>query len=805
MYLSTTIVTSSRAAPTSTTFPSISANPNTTTSLAAPPKLADSVTNISTTASSRSTIHTTTSTSASRNLVRINNAKAHNNQLIGTYVIIPHIVIPPLSSDVKDFLPPPIILESTTNHHQFPLLQIIQDILHFPCPTPTSPPFTFECTSMAAARNHQVLQSHHFDIHACITHNDTTCTPGSEFRAVTCLDPLFRHHALWPKVREMLAVGAITYLSHDPTNEQRKKENDALIEFNNHKKAQAVPEIISKSLASEVQFGFCFVIPISSISSIPNSMVCPLGTADQMTITAEGLRVPKTRLTHDQTFCLLPESESVNNLTDSSKYAELIFGFCLHRMIYHAVSLRFHFPNHRILCSKYDFAKAYRRLHYHGSSAARCIAVFQNLAYVMLRLSFGGTSCPASWCAVSELITDLANSLLHDPAWLATAPFRSPDQDLVPPPERLPSNIPLSPALPTMILPPPHPEGMTDVFVDDVSTLFLDTAEQCIRAPAAVPFAIHVVSRPISPNEPMPRENVLSCNKLAAEGAPSETKVILGWHLDFRRLLIQLPSDKHQSWSHDLLQIITTSRCTKKELESLIGRLNHAAAILPLARFFLSRLRHKHDNARFDRSPINFNRSDIKILKLWITLLDKAHRGISFNLITLRQPTNIIITDACPKGIGGFSVTTGISWRLDISSYSDIPNNSLEFLASVVGILLEHDLGHIPDLGNVLAMTDNSSCACWLFRSNFDASHHIPSTSKSPPPWQNDALNKISPCIPNTSAGLTICSPTYSPDNTVSPTMNSFPLPSIPSQRRFQTISTFVRSRTILHAGSSRP
>lgn len=678
------------------------------------------------TVSTASALHTnldTNSISIARNLARIQQATSQNQQLIGTYVILHHRVHKPLPSDVRYFLPAPIILESTSQHHGFPLLPIIQSILQHPCPTPLKPEFRFECSTEAALHNASLLQSHDYDLHACISQSPTTCRPGSEFRDVKCLDALFHLHSLWPKVRAMLSLGAITYLSHEPSEDQRLRENEALLHFNNHKGAQAVPDIISKSLSSEVSFGFCLVLPITSIISIPNAMICPLGTAQQMTIKADGTRIPKTRLTHDQTFCLLTGSESVNVLTDTSKYAELIFGYCLHRMIYQAVSLRFHYPHLRILCSKYDFAKAYRRLHYHGASAVRCIAVFEHLAYVMLRLSFGGKSCPASWCAVSELITDLANELLHDPTWSAEPPFCSPDQTLVPPPDRLPNHIPLAPSLPTMLLPPPHPEGMTDVFVDDVSTLFLDTPENCARAPAAVPLAIHVISRPIANDEPIPRENVLSCDKLSAEGAPSETKTILGWHLDFRRLLITLPPDKHQSWSNDIHGIITKQSCTKKELEQLVGRLNHAAQILPLARFFLSRLRHKHEHAKYDRCTVYFNRSDLKILHLWLSLLTRASTGISFNLITLRLPTNIIITDACPTGIGGFSITTGAAWRLDISRFSHVPNNSLEFIASVVGILLEHQLNHIPHLGNVLALTDNSSCACWLFRSNFDPSH----------------------------------------------------------------------------------
>lgn len=664
------------------------------------------------------------STATSRNAHRLASEHSSNAQLIGTSIQFQHPAPTPLPHSISSFLPHPTYIEDPSPHFDFPLMTIIDQILAHPCPVPAPPPFVFATSTAAADHNLSILQQFDFNVDKCLHSSTTTCTPGTEFRAVHQLDNLFSRHELWSHVRPMLLLGASTHLSHDPDPEQRSQENTALLSFNNHKTAQAFPAVISKSLNAEVRYGFCVVLPLRAIPLIPHSMICPLGIAEQMTIAANGDRIPKQRLTHDQTFCLLTGSESVNLLTDKSQYAELIFGFCLHRMIYQAISLRHHFPTHRILCAKYDFAKAYRRLHYDGKSASRCIAVFQDLAYMMLRLSFGGTSCPASWCSMSEIITDLANELLHDPLWSGNHPHRSPDQALVPPPTRLCDSIPLAPSLPTMVLPPPRPVGMTDVFVDDVSTLFLDTDENCWRAPAAVPLAIHIISRPMSATEPLPRDNVLSTDKLTAEGSPSEIKTILGWSLDFHRLQIHLPSDKHISWTTDLQRIIHTHTCTKQELDQLIGRLNHAATILPLARFFLGRLRTKNTIAFHRRTTIHFNKSDLKILRLWVSLLDKAHTGISFNMITLRVPTNILITDACPKGIGGFSVSTGKAWRLDISRFSHVPNNSLEFLASVVGVLFEHHHQHIPSLGNILALTDNSSCACWLWRSNFDQTHH---------------------------------------------------------------------------------
>ena len=68
---------------------------------------------------------------------------------------------------------------------------------------------------------------------------------------------------------------------------------------------------------------------------------------------------------------------------------------------------------------------------------------------------------------------------------------------------------------------------------------------------------------------------------------------MLGWTLDTRALLILLPFDKYLAWVQDLSDIMKTGKVTLKQLEFLIGRLNHAAYVVPLSRHFLTRLRRR--------------------------------------------------------------------------------------------------------------------------------------------------------------------------------------------------------------------
>jgi hypothetical protein len=107
-------------------------------------------------------------------------------------------------------------------------------------------------------------------------------------------------------------------------------------------------------------------------------------------------------------------------------------------------------------------------------------------------------------------------------------------------------------------------------------------------------------------------------------------------------------------------------------------------------------------------------------LELWLQLLDKAKRGISLNLLSYQQPTCIVISDACPTGMGGYSIKSGKGWRIQFPFELTNKNNTAEFLAAVVSILWAHHQGDIDDEGIVLALTNNTSAAAWMQRCNKD-------------------------------------------------------------------------------------
>ena len=249
-------------------------------------------------------------------------------------------------------------------------------------------------------------------------------------------------------------------------------------------------------------------------------------------------------------------------------------------------------------------------------------------------------------------------------------------------------------------------------------------------------LAIHTICRPLAPNEHITREDCLSLSKLAEEGTLSETAIVLGWHINTREMTVSLPLDKFKSWQNDINSILQYKNGSIEEIECLIGRLNHAASVLPLARYYLNRIRHT-----IPQPTMNKPRCQTKSHRKWLTkstledlqlfhdtILPKIHRGININLLTYRRPTHILFSDACPQGLGGYSTNTGKAWRWliqkEFSESVQNKNNLLEFLAAIITIWIQLLDDTTQPLPCILALTDNSSAVGWLHKANIDETNN---------------------------------------------------------------------------------
>ena len=262
-----------------------------------------------------------------------------------------------------------------------------------------------------------------------------------------------------------------------------------------------------------------------------------------------------------------------------------------------------------------------------------------------------------------------------------------------------------------------------ECFLDDLFGVF--QAQDKDKAEAALPLALHLVGRPVDERAPesFPRDDLLAASKFLAEAKASERKTILGWDVNTRSFKVSLPMDKRLAWVNELrrLRSMPGRRAHAKELETTMGRLSHAAYVVPNARPFLGRLDRASERAQACRS-VKLSDSQVVDLKLWEVFLDAAAKGISINRLVFRWPTRIVRVDACPQGMGGYGLQSGTAWRLPLPPdwIGRGSLNYLEFLAALVGVWMEHQVGGLWVEDDVLlCQGDSSSATGWIARSSF--------------------------------------------------------------------------------------
>jgi hypothetical protein len=453
------------------------------------------------------------------------------------------------------------------------------------------PSIVLQATAAAATQNWKLLQEKGGSLSRLLLEQPfSVLSPGSEFRPVPDLAELLSSHPLWPRWKEVLTHGA-SYPLEPYSNEEMALDLTDQLARGNHKSANNCLDVLTTLNSVDVEHGYSFCLPVQALAQIPGAAVAPHGVVHQGTINELGQCMSKDRPTHDQSFSARKEGKSINDRCIMENLTPCVFGHALLRIIHFILHLRRTYPTKRIYIQKVDFKSAYRRMHLSTNMAAKCITVVEELAFVSLRLPFGGRACPSLWSDVSETITDLSNALASDTTWDPDT-LHSPLQHLIPPMVSEPNTVPFAQALPTSVT-IPHSDGhyKADIFIDDLISVILDDGNGCKTGAAASLLAIHTVGRPVAGHEPVTRNELTAEKKLIAESLLEEVKTTLGWLLDTRRLIIGLTIEKFSTWSASIILMTIMEICSYDELETLVGRLNHVCFIIPLARHFMSRLR----------------------------------------------------------------------------------------------------------------------------------------------------------------------------------------------------------------------
>jgi hypothetical protein len=128
----------------------------------------------------------------------------------------------------------------------------------------------------------------------------------------------------------------------------------------NHKSAMERPLETQALFTKDVKHGFSMPCLASVARDIPGAMVQPCGMAQQFALQTDGSREIKNRLTHDLSFSSGDPTLAVNQRIDMDQYPEMIYRWCLLRVLHFVVVLRLAHPDRKIFISKYDFSYAYK-------------------------------------------------------------------------------------------------------------------------------------------------------------------------------------------------------------------------------------------------------------------------------------------------------------------------------------------------------------------------------------------------------------------------------------------------------------
>ena len=593
--------------------------------------------------------------------------------------------------------------------------------------TPKKHTFQFENSRSAAKFNTKLIKLADYKLENCIRkQKNTILSAGSEFRNIQNLQKLFKYHENWVEIKNIITKGCEYNMINEPDEKTRLSDLLAMIERGNHKSSKSDENFpaLQKAFDKEVKRGWLLPITVESLTKIKGLSIIPLGIATQFTVNESGDRVIKRRVTHDASFPA-PSGLAVNNMVQEALLQDCIYGKCLLRVLHSIHQMRWDFKNKRILMSKYDMDAAYRRLHTAVKHSLQCVTIVGSIAYIPLRLPFGVSPGPSLYSTISEAIFDVVNDLLLEKDW-DRGSLHSPYEQILPPPIRSGDDQALSPVN-ELAVHVPSRKSFADGYIDDCLTVAVDVDDEVQRSQEALPLVVHCTFRPISPDEPIHRDDNLSYRKLQGEGAPNEIKTMLGWTINTVSMRVFLPTDKALAWSADITSLLKRNYVQTKELECIIGRLNHIGHILPTGRYFLNRLRHLLSRClKYGKQAMQpWERQD---LILWQKFINLVHTtGVHTNNLTFTKVTTILITDACEYGIGGYNAKTGFAWRylLPLWMTKSCHINLLEFIASVVAIWLEMlNNQDIIQFQKFLALSDNSSTVGWLHKSNFNPKTH---------------------------------------------------------------------------------
>jgi hypothetical protein len=454
----------------------------------------------------------------------------------------------------------------------------------------------------------------------------------------------------------------------------RRRDMIRRLRYNNHPPVAAAADAVRQKFAAEEANSFHIPYPRFTAVFIPGLMLSPISWIIQK---GNGRLIvdASTKLSPDDTG---PPNAYIPAPGVPGRFEEnppVFYGSALRRHLSAVWNMRISHPHADLLQHTDDIDSAFRRMLYHPDLAVVFAYVFQELLLVPVGNIFGSRNAPAWFTTPAEIRAHMANRLqYHEENYELAQSIGLPDE----PDEAVVASFVQAVAddkNPGRASSPEHP-GHHAMFVDDNICVAI---REC--TPRAVAGAVGSAYDCFGdPSENARRGSVLSEKKF--EKIASYRVAFVGYIVDTRTMRVYWPVEKRAR----ALAIIDewlrrrTSR-SPAEVSQLLGLLRHGIAISPAGNFLSIRLqlllssimtstpaKKLGSQGWWHRNRVHISDEVFRDLRLLrATLVGECGDSLwsrPIGLLVPRVATATFLSDASYGGLGGWSPTFGMLWRL---------------------------------------------------------------------------------------------------------------------------------------------
>ena len=166
---------------------------------------------------------------------------------------------------------------------------------------------------------------------------------------------------------------------------------------------------------------------------------------------------------------------------------------------------------------------------------------------------------------------------------------------------------------------------------------------------------------------------------------PSTTITFLGIEIDSLAMCLRLPDDKLVQIREELDRFRGRKRASRKQLQSLAGKLNFCGSVVYGGRVFSRRIIETINLLKADNHKIRLSGSIRADISWWQSFISDFNGR---SLLLDHQPINSVFTDSCQQAAGGIFDGDWFycNWALDWPLVANLHINSKEVLAVFLAV-----------------------------------------------------------------------------------------------------------------------